>query len=266
MDTSSAPPPGGPANQASAIRLNPALDIASLRAAYATRGRIQVRDILEPAAAERLHEAMCAETAWNLVCRAEGTHRDFDAAGMAALDERRRAQFLAIVHAAAQRDFQYLYENHPVYDLYWTGKRREGVLAEAYEFLNGDSFLAFARALTGADDITFCDAQVTRYGPGHFLTSHDDAVENKNRRAAYVLNMTPGWRGDWGGLLQFFGEDGNVTEAFTPAFNVLNIFSVPQPHSVSLVAPFAEHPRHAITGWLRSGDPAKAHPAPEKRR
>ena len=61
------------------------------------------------------------------------------------------------------------------------------------------------------------------------------------------------WRADWGGALQFFGPDGNVSEAFTPAFNVLNVFKVPAVHSVAMVAPFAGASRYSITGWLRSG-------------
>jgi len=46
-----------------------------------------------------------------------------------------------------------------------------------------------------------------------------------------------------------------VAEAYTPAFNALNIFKVPQPHAVSLVAPFAGGDRLAITGWVRSKGP-----------
>jgi Rps23 Pro-64 3,4-dihydroxylase Tpa1-like proline 4-hydroxylase len=75
------------------------------------------------------------------------------------------------------------------------------------------------------------------------------------RRAAYVLNLTPEWRPDWGGLLQFYDAMGNVSRAFTPGFNVLNIFRVPQPHSVSWVTPLAAAPRYAVTGWLRAAAP-----------
>lgn len=95
------------------------------------------------------------------------------------------------------------------------------------------------------------DGQATRYLPGHFLTGHDDDVAGKGRIAAYVLNLTPAWRTEWGGLLQFHDPAGDVLRGLLPRFNTLNLFTVPQLHSVSLVAPFAASPRYAVTGWIR---------------
>jgi Rps23 Pro-64 3,4-dihydroxylase Tpa1-like proline 4-hydroxylase len=108
------------------------------------------------------------------------------------------------------------------------------------------------RTITGDARPRFCDAQATRYAPGHFLTAHDDKDEAKGRLYAYVLNMTAGWTADWGGLLLFLDEDGHVSEGYTPAFNALNLFRVPQPHCVSLVTPFAPRSRLSITGWIRA--------------
>ena len=69
---------------------------------------------------------------------------------------------------------------------------------------------------------------------------------------AYVLNMTPQWRWDWGGALLFSDRPGHVSEGYLPAFNALNIFAVPQPHLVEFVSPFAGAQRYSITGWFRS--------------
>ncbi len=52
------------------------------------------------------------------------------------------------------------------------------------------------------------------------------------RIAAYVLNMTPQWRPDWGGALLFSDRPGHISEGYLPAFNALNLFSVPQEHLV----------------------------------
>ncbi|MBX9747268.1 MAG: hypothetical protein K2X34_10220, partial [Hyphomonadaceae bacterium] len=51
------------------------------------------------------------------------------------------------------------------------------------------------------------------------------------------------------------GEDGHIAEAYTPRWNALNILKVPQPHAVSVVAPFAHGARYSITGWLRAKKP-----------
>lgn len=91
------------------------------------------------------------------------------------------------------------------------------------------------------------------YGPGHLLTAHDDAVAGKNRRAAFVVNLTRDWSADWGGLLMFHQPGVAAAEALVPSFNAINLFAVPQPHSVSMVAPFAPRRRYSVTGWLRSG-------------
>jgi Rps23 Pro-64 3,4-dihydroxylase Tpa1-like proline 4-hydroxylase len=37
-----------------------------------------------------------------------------------------------------------------------------------------------------------------------------------------------------------------------PKFNTLDLFAVPQQHSVSMVTPAAPVRRYAVTGWLRS--------------
>ncbi|MNL50034.1 hypothetical protein D3C87_1730150 [compost metagenome] len=70
-----------------------------------------------------------------------------------------------------------------------------------------------------------------------------------------MLNLTPRWRAEWGGQLQFLDADGDVSESLIPAFDALNVFRVPQSHAVSVVAPFAGAPRYSITGWWRSQTP-----------
>ena len=129
----------------------------------------------------------------------------------------------------------------------------ESFFGALFEFLNGSEFLDTIRAVTGDAQIAFADAQATRFDPGHFLTCHDDAIAGKNRRVAFVLSLSPSWRPDWGGALQFFDPAGNVEEAFTPTYNALSLFGVPMDHSVGVVAPFAGAPRYSISGWLRSG-------------
>ena len=70
------------------------------------------------------------------------------------------------------------------------------------------------------------------------------------RLVAYVLNFTPVWNPDWGGMLLFTDERGHVEEGYVPVWNALNLMKVPQTHAVSLVAPFAGGLRYSITGWL----------------
>jgi Rps23 Pro-64 3,4-dihydroxylase Tpa1-like proline 4-hydroxylase len=239
-------------------RLSPLHDRRRLHAEFAGKGRIHIPDLLEAESAARLGEAIARVEGWHLVLDNKGKHYDLDAAGMRAApaDLERVTQ---IARGQAQQGFAYLFENCPIYDLYHAGRVPDHPLASLFEFLNGTEFLGFVRAVTGFDAIGFADAQATRYGPGHFLTSHNDAVEGKNRLAAYVLNMTPAWKRDWGGHLVFYDAKGDIEHGYAPAFNALNIFAVPADHAVSYVAPFAGAKRLSITGWLRAGaDPKRA--------
>ena len=70
-------------------------------------------------------------------------------------------------------------------------------------------------------------------------------------RGAMKANLTPVWCAEWGGLLNFLGRDGNVAEAFTPAWNALNFLKVPQEHFVGAVAGFVAEQRLSFSGWVR---------------
>ena len=106
--------------------------------------------------------------------------------------------------------------------------------------------------MIGEAAVRFADAQGTAYSPGDFLTGHDDAVEGKNRYAAYVLGLTPVWREEWGGLLMFHPGAAGEGQFLIPGLNRLSLFAVGQQHSVSLVSRATPVRRYSITGWLRS--------------
>lgn len=233
------------------VRLNPDLDAAAIASVYARHGRVHIPAIFPTEVAKRVHRALDAETPWSRVVRGAERHFDLLPGSWESLAPDKRAELERAVHLQGRTGFGYFYDNFPILDHYEAGRYRESYLMRVYEFLNSASFLDFARAITGAAAITFADAQATCYRVGDFLTAHDDEVEGKQRHAAYVLNFTPAWRADWGGLLQFLDRDGHVAEAYTPAFNALNLLRVPQPHAVSFVNPLATGARYSITGWLR---------------
>jgi len=237
------------------------IDVKSMRRRFADRGRVHIPELFDAASAERIGKFLNQNMRWNLVTDNNGKHLDLDAAGMSDLSKDSRKRFFDIVHDQAKTKFQYLFNNYPIYDVYHHKTAPAHFLNEVFEFLNGHEFLTLVRTVTDDPSIGFADAQATCYEPGHFLTTHDDNVAGKLRCSAYVLNFTRNWNPDWGGVTQFFSADGHIEEAFVPGFNALNLFQVPQRHSVSIVAPFAMAARLSITGWLRAGrDPLLAPP------
>lgn len=222
---------------------------AAIRERLTRTGRAQIDAVLAAADAQALHGAATAAE-YNVVTRRGTGHVDLPAAWLASLQPGQKQALGQAVQVSAQSDFQYLYDNHPIYDLVQAGQAAP-IWRDLLGFLNGEEFLGLMRDVTGEARIALADSQLTRYRTGHFLTEHDDHAEGKNRFFAYVLNLTPVWRIEWGGLLAFHGEDGNVAEAFTPRFNTLNLLKVPAPHSVTQVALSAAADRISVTGWLR---------------
>jgi Rps23 Pro-64 3,4-dihydroxylase Tpa1-like proline 4-hydroxylase len=127
-----------------------------------------------------------------------------------------------------------------------TGHPLHGVLEE----INAPAFRTFVENVTGVSGLVKADGQATLYTRGHFLTFHNDFDEKNKRRIAYVLGFTRKWRSDWGGLLEFYDEHGNVEWGLPPRFNVLTLFQVPTNHAVTFVPPFVSEGRYSITGWF----------------
>ena len=227
---------------------------------FARSGRLHIPGFLVPEAADALYRTLEAERLWVCSTIGKGVVADVPVEALYALSEEEQACFITLAHAEAAEGFHYLFDTVRILGF----QDRDAPLAPGYRalarFLNSPAFLDFVRVLTGDDRPAFVDAQATRYRPGHYLTEHNDTHPRNSRLYAYVLNLTPFWRPDWGGLLNFIDEDGHLAEAYKPSFNALNIFRVPQQHSVGFVAPFAQGSRLSVTGWIhdRLPDPVSS--------
>jgi Rps23 Pro-64 3,4-dihydroxylase Tpa1-like proline 4-hydroxylase len=244
-------------------RLAAWIDPAKLAPSFARSGRLHLPDFFEAGFASALGTALAEATPWSRSMMIGAAAYDAPTDALAEISEAERRQVEAALAQGARSGFQYDFDSWRLSDRIEAGDRAGAALGPveaAYDFLNGASFLTFVRRLTGDARAAYCDAQATRYRAGHFLNTHDDAVDGKHRLFAYVIGMTPEWSTDWGGLLLFHDADGHVGEGFAPRFNALNIFRVPQAHSVSQVAGFVTASRLSITGWIRTSA-AKPSPA-----
>lgn len=240
------------------LRLDPELRPAHYAPVFRQYGRLHIPGILLPEDALALSRAVAGSRAWRRSIRQsdDGTDLDVPIDEYMALDPAERAALEQRAHETARDAFRYMFDTVRIGQDLEAGRPVEPALAAVQAFVNSPGFLNFLRVLTQDERIVYCDAMATRYLPGHFLTAHDDAAPGKHRLYAYVLNLTARWRADWGGILMFLDEEDHVAEGYTPAFNALNIFRVPQRHAVSMVAPYAGEPRLSITGWIRSEAPA----------
>ena len=228
--------------------LNPSLNRALIGTVFRHNGRVHIENVLTPDSADRIVQCLQSEADYVLnVTTPDGVRR-------VRREQNNPAQLAQVGRMAeevARGGFAFQYDKHPMSDAGEPYPDPNHYLAAVTQFLNAEPFLQFCREVTGLKDIVRADAQATCYRPGHFLTRHDDDVGGLQRLVAYVLNFTPAWNPDWGGLLLFTDERGHVQEGYAPAWNALNLLKVPQTHAVSLVAPFAGGFRYSITGWLR---------------
>jgi SM-20-related protein len=238
------------------IELDPALDLEALAAAYVPKRRAQVHNFLTPSSAKAVEETV-HELPWGLAYNDGLTVHQVSPDRVAAMDDREAGRIMAGIQARARTQYQFLYAFFPMLAGYISPTTPRFRVFEFLEFINSDPVLDFVRRLTGLPQIRWADAQATWYRPGHFLKAHTDEDASTGRAAAYVMNLSREWERDWGGFLQFFDSRDNIEEAFKPSFNTLNIFTVPQLHSVSMVSTYVTAERLAITGWFRIDDPPK---------
>jgi SM-20-related protein len=232
------------------FQLDPWVDPAKLAPVFARSRRLHIPRFLTQASAEALHRHLSQEVPWSLVVHDGQKVREAKPDVRRQYGEDLERNMRVEAYSTAASRFQFLYENCSIPPA--AAGVPPSLLTQFLAFLNSPPFIRFARALTGLAAIDWADGQATRYQAGHFLTAHDDSAVNQTRQAAYVFNLTPTWKPDWGGLLQFIDSDGHIAEAYTPRFNALNIFTVPQLHCVSSIALFAPVARYSITGWLRA--------------
>jgi SM-20-related protein len=234
-------------NAIPALKLNPELDPQALAEAYRCTGRIRIQRLLAEGAPELFYYLEAAEH-WIQVLNKQGGAHELPLNDWQAPRSRRRPVIEREIYERARDGFQYSYAALRVPQ---EGEQTsDPVLGAIAEMMKSPEVVGFLEQVTGVAGPQFVDGQVTAYGPGDFLTGHDDDVKGSRRQAAFVFGLTPQWRPEWGGLL-LFHEPGQIeVSGLVPQFNTLDLFSVPRFHSVSQVTRAAPRRRYCVTGWL----------------
>jgi SM-20-related protein len=236
--------------------LNPKLDADALAEQFRNEGRIRIENVLDPDVAKRIQEYCLTEVQFELVHFRDGKIHSW---GPKDVEGKTQADMLKIqdsIWSDAQKGVGFQYGGFRMRrSVKNSANEKLRYLHRVFEYLNSEEMLAFVSHVTRRDDLKCADAQFTRFTSGQFLTRHRDVVEGKGRKIAYVIGFSEDWHPDWGGLLQFYEEDGTPKDAWTPRFNCLNLFAIHHIHAVTYVTPFAGAPRLSLTGWFRSTPP-----------
>jgi SM-20-related protein len=181
-----------------APELNPHLDRAPLAETFARSGRIHIANVLTEASARRVHQVLEKETSWGLILNDGKKVLEFETVSA--------ADYQAMAVAAwgrAHSAFQYFYNHYRLYERREVYAQSDHYLAGLAAFLTAPEFVGLIRAVTRIDTLSCLSSTATLFRPLDFLTVHDDGLAG-GKRIAFVLNMTPNWRPDWGGALQFY--------------------------------------------------------------
>ncbi len=228
------------------IELNPLHKLGDYAEQYANDKRLRLFDIFTTKSAGDVAMHIHKDLEYKNAYIENGQGKVISTKELSDLGPQKQQALTKSIYQQASEGVGFFYSKSQIHD----DPSNNSLSQQVLQLLNSEDFLKQVRAMTGHDDIVGADAQATRYYPGHFLTRHNDVDANTNRKVAYVLNFTPEWHPDWGGLLQFYHDNGNPKDTWVPIFNSLAIFDVNHAHAVSYVAPFARHPRLAITGWF----------------
>jgi Rps23 Pro-64 3,4-dihydroxylase Tpa1-like proline 4-hydroxylase len=113
-------------------------------------------------------------------------------------------------------------------------------------------FKAFFEAIAGIPLGSSDDFGAHFMRAGDFLKPHSD--DNRNRRLALVLYLSPGWQESFGGELRVVERDGTV-HTIEPEYNSMVAFDVltETSHYIEPILPAAgDQPRLTIGGWYHN--------------
>src|SRR5258705_2329087 len=201
---------------------NPAVDFEASGAAFAHTGRVHIADVVRRESAQRIYRCLREETPWSFL-----VHKDGKSADLTGLMLSDRANLAAGSWEYARDHFAFCYDHHHLSYGLEPYLQSSHYHARVVEFLNSSAFISFMRRMTGMETIAYTEAHATLYRPGDFLSTHNDHLPGKNRLSAYVLNMTPDWRGPWGGASSYLDAKGNVGGDFVSPLQCRQRFPLP---------------------------------------
>lgn len=216
---------------------------------FAAKGRCRIEGFLDSDIAERLYSVLSDKTDYDVAYACSPTPRLVSAKSWRAMDANGRRALQQQLTQRASEGQGYVYCTFLRKGREAAATQEPEFLEDVFDFWRGDSVRQLVHTVTGLRS-TDAESQFTRYTAGQYLTRHRDTLDGNKRQLAFVLSLSKQWHPDWGGLLHFYEEDGEVQEVWTPRFNTLQLFHIKQIHGVSLVAPCAPHGRYSLTGWF----------------
>jgi Rps23 Pro-64 3,4-dihydroxylase Tpa1-like proline 4-hydroxylase len=236
--------------------LNRAHDTAALAAKFAAKQSLEIEDYLDPEFAKTFSKWLYKEmpNEWWFTSHKEYTQQ-----------ENKSYNKTQIIQCKPKNKDRIQFETKKSYNLFNSGKfsyvfdrttehkaNCPCKLCDFRRYLNSSDHLNFLSSVIGDKLTTTRETFASRFTAGQFLSPHHDLNKGK---VGFVLNLTPKWRAEWGGLLHILENDyKTLKKVIIPSFNKLTLFTIPEqgglPHFVSHVVPDTTQKRISYTGWF----------------
>jgi SM-20-related protein len=233
------------------FKIASSIDGEEMSATFRSNRRLHIKEFLGKTAAEALYRHLDGHVDWSTFLTANGRMYEAPASVRRKYESEQEQALIDLAHRSARkRGMGYAYDASQRRTA--TSRSRDPSLLDRFAaFVNSGEFTDVIRRISGIDKIASIAIQAVRLRPGHFMTFHDALLSGDKQgscRAAFSYNLTPEWKAEWGGLLEFRSGEGHLVEAYAPCFNCLDVFAIPQGRWLSVVSPFAGGPSYSVTG------------------
>ncbi|WP_444891262.1 2OG-Fe(II) oxygenase family protein [Microbulbifer sp. DLAB2-AA] len=225
-------------------KLNSGLDLNHWNNVFSIDLKCRIKNLLNYESACLIRSEIQANAKFRQAHFSGNQYSEISKDEFAQLEANQRVSLIKSVHNLARNGVGFWYGRQGL------NQNSPPHLAQIYNLLSSEAMMSNVRAITGIPSLAYLSAQLTAFAPGDFITRHKDDISSEKRRIAFVYNLSENWHPDWGGLLQFYKNDGTPTDCWSPLYNSLCLFDVKHVHSVTCVAPFAPKLRIAISGWF----------------
>ena len=164
------------------------------------------------------------------------------------MTERRRKELMQRLFLQAREGFQYLRFECPTDEI--PDAKDPKALTDADVFFKSNDFRDFLRAVSGEKDGEPRGLHARWLNREKFMADSALAANRPDCKLYFSMDVTRTWRPNWGGQLMFLDDDGEIEEAWAPAFNRLNIYSGSARHFINYVAPYEGGLALSICGRL----------------
>ena len=164
--------------------INQKIDLSSAATTLGNRGQVQIHDFASEESAETLHGWLQRHNDWYLSYKEGPDNFETSDAEFAVLTLEQKHRFTAGLYRRAHSGFQYLFKRYSISQAVSSGENQGHPIHAVRHWVTGEDFLGVMRHVTRRDHIRTSDSYASLYGPGHFLTRHDDRHPTHQRIAA----------------------------------------------------------------------------------